>query len=78
LIEYALLGGLGALVGLALSLGAAALLVRGVFDVQFVPSVAASLGLCFAVASLTAVVGLAGSRGVLGRPPLQVLREIAG
>jgi putative ABC transport system permease protein len=78
LIEHALLGALGALVGLALSLGAAALLVRGVFDVPFTPSLVASLGLCLAVAALTAVVGLAGSRGVLGRPPLPVLREIGG
>jgi len=78
LVEYALLGGLGSLVGLALSLGAGALLVRGVFDVPFTPSVFATLGLCLAVATLTVVVGLAGSRGVLGRPPLPVLREIGG
>ena len=52
-------------------------LVVFLFDGSFRPSVTRIAGLWVSVVALTVVIGLANSRGVLGRRPLAVLREVA-
>ncbi len=75
LSEYLALGTVATASGLALAIGAAALVVPTVFDVSYTPRFA-SLGLIWlSVAGLTVVVGLLGSRELLRRPPLPILRE---
>ena len=73
--EYAALGLLGAIVGLALALVAAWLLARFAFEVPFRPAALPLLAALVGVPVLTVLVGLAGSRGLLDRPPLDVLRD---
>jgi putative ABC transport system permease protein len=74
LAEYLLLGLLAAAVGLGLALVGGWALAAFVFDVPFVPAWGAVLGALVVVPALTVAIGLAGSRGVLRRPPLDVLR----
>ena len=73
--EYLLLGLLAAAVGLGLALVGGWLLAAFVFEVAFVPAWGAILGALIVVPALTVAIGLAGSRGVLQRPPLEVLRS---
>ena len=73
--EYLSLGTLATATGLVLALGASAALARFVFEVQWAVYWAPLLGIWCAVAGMTVVVGLLGSRSLLARPPLPVLRE---
>ena len=75
--EYAALGLLGAAAGILLGTAGAALVLRFVFSVALVLPGGDLVGLGAGVVLLAAVIGLFGSRGVLGRPPLAVLREVA-
>jgi putative ABC transport system permease protein len=74
LSEYLSLGALAATVALVLAIGAGWGLARFVFDGRFTLPVLPFAGLGAAVVALTVVVGLANSREVLRRPPLEVLR----
>ena len=74
--EYLALGLLAAVSGLVLSVVAAWLLVDLVFDLRFLPAPALLAAIAAAMAVLTVFTGLVGSRGLLRRPPLQVLREL--
>jgi putative ABC transport system permease protein len=78
LTEYAALGILAGLSGVALGGIAAIALLRFVFDVPFAPAFPSLLGLWLGTALLAVAIGAAGSRGVLRRPPLAVLRDVAG
>jgi putative ABC transport system permease protein len=74
LVEYALTGLLGGLVGTAFALAAGWALARWTFEVPFLlpwVSVALTLG---AVVALTLVVGLLSGRGTYRRPTIGVLR----
>jgi putative ABC transport system permease protein len=74
LVEYAVLGGLAATVGSLLSLVASGLLARLVFKI---PAAAPPMALVISVAGvsgLTLLVGRVADRGLLGQPPLEVLR----
>jgi putative ABC transport system permease protein len=51
------------------------LLARFAFEVPFLPSPWPLLAALVGVPVLTVLVGLAGSRGLLDRPPLDVLRD---
>ncbi len=74
LVEYACLGFLAALTGIALAVGASWALAAFVFHVRFFPSFA-GLALALAAGSgLTVAAGLLASRGVLNQPPLEILR----
>jgi putative ABC transport system permease protein len=73
--EYLALGTLATATGLLLALGASAILVPQVFRGDYSIHWGPVLAIWVAVAALTVVVGLAGSRGLLRRPPLPVLRE---
>lgn len=73
--EYLALGSLATAAGLALAWAASAILVPRVFEVDYSVHLVPLLAIWAGVASLTVIVGLAGSRSLLARPPLAVLRE---
>ncbi|NJD18919.1 MAG: FtsX-like permease family protein, partial [Gemmatimonadetes bacterium] len=73
--EFLALGTLATATGLVLALAASAALARFVFEVEFSVHWGPALAVWAAVAGMTLVVGILGSRGLLTRPPLPVLRE---
>lgn len=73
--EYALLGILGSLTGMALSFGGAWLLLRVVFDRPFDPAFAAAVSIAGALLSLTVSIGLLAGRDVFRETPMSALRE---
>ncbi len=73
--EYLLLGLLAAAVGVGLALVGGWALSAFVFEVPFVPAWSGVLVALLIVPALTVAIGLAGSKGVLQRPPLEVLRS---
>lgn len=75
LVEYAILGVLGALIGSVLAIGGNALLAHFVFKIDpVVPW--GGLGLAIgAVVTVTLLAGLLSNRGVTDHPPLQILRQ---
>ncbi|MEO1633327.1 MAG: FtsX-like permease family protein, partial [Bacteroidota bacterium] len=74
--EYALLGLLAAITGGILALGAAWAIARYAFLLTtFEIGWASLVGVLVGVPLLTVAIGLAGSRGLLERPPLDVLRS---
>jgi putative ABC transport system permease protein len=74
-IEYLFLGSLAALTGIALACLSAWLLGFLMFDVTFVPTWLPIISVFVTVALLTILIGLGNSRGILDRPPLEVLRS---
>jgi putative ABC transport system permease protein len=75
MLEYFFLGGLAALVGIGLSMGFSLGLAKFIFDGVYVPHWWVATGLFVGVSGLTVLIGLYNSRGVLNRPPLEVLRR---
>lgn len=75
LAEYLALGTLATATGLVLAWIASGILVPVLFDVPYTLHLVPLLAIWAAVAGLTVVVGLLGSRSLLVRPPLAVLRE---
>ena len=73
-IEYGFLGGLAAMTGLVLSYLASWALAFFAFDSVFVPTVLPFIIVLAVVISLTILIGMLNSRGILDRPPLEVLR----
>lgn len=73
-LEYFFLGTLAAFTGILLALTASYTLARVVFDTPFHPSWLPVLILFITVCSLTVLIGLVNSRGLLNRPPYEVLR----
>ena len=76
-LEYGYLGFLGSTIGIALSLIGSQLLAVFVFDTVFVPSWIPFLVVLPGISLLVLIIGLLNSRGVLKRPPLEVLRKEA-
>jgi putative ABC transport system permease protein len=74
LAEYFALGTMAAAVAAALSAAAAWALARWVFEGRFSPQPVPLAALALGVVALTVVVGLANSREVIRRTPLEVLR----
>ncbi|MBC5991711.1 ABC transporter permease [Pontibacter cellulosilyticus] len=72
--EYLLLGALAAGTGVILSVGASWALAVFSFEVDFVPDFAPLLPVFLGITSLTVAIGMLNSRGILNRPPLEVLR----
>jgi putative ABC transport system permease protein len=72
--EYAFLGLFAALTGVALAVGGTWALTTFVFDGAFALAPGVLALTVAAVVALTVTVGLAGSRGIYDRPPLEVLR----
>ncbi|WP_317168222.1 ABC transporter permease [Pontibacter pamirensis] len=73
--EYLLLGALAAGTGIILALGASWALAIFSFEVPFVPDLAPLLPIFIGITALTVFVGMLNSRGILNRPPLEVLRR---
>jgi len=75
LTEYVALGSIATASGLVLAAVASALVVPLLFEVDPVAAVGPMVGIWAVVVALTVVTGLLGSRDLLRRPPLPVLRE---
>jgi putative ABC transport system permease protein len=74
-LEYFFLGSLAALTGIILSLAASLMLARFSFETSFTPQWLPLFLVFFCVCLLTVIIGLLNSRGVVTRPPLEILRE---
>ncbi|WP_369426403.1 ABC transporter permease [Pontibacter anaerobius] len=75
--EYLLLGALAAGTGIILSVAASWALAVFSFEVAFVPDLTPLLPVFAGITALTVFVGMLNSRGILNRPPLEVLRREA-
>ncbi len=73
--EYAALGVLGAVTGMALAFGGAWALMRFVFEDTFTPAWGAAAGIMTATVVLTVGIGLLTSRDVHRETPMTVLRD---
>ncbi len=73
--EYLALGTLASASGLLLAVVAGAVVVPKLFELAYAPRVLPLAAIWAAVAGLTVLVGLFGSRSLLTKPPLPVLRE---
>ena len=77
-VEYAVLGSLAAAAGLVLAIFGGWMMTWSVFEVPFRLDLVRLGTVWLWITGVTVVVGLIGSRGVLARPPLAVLRDVAG
>jgi putative ABC transport system permease protein len=75
LAEYALLGALGSLSGVLLSVGGAWLLMKFVFESAFSPAVLPVVIVAASMTALAIVIGLATGREVFRETPMAALRE---
>jgi len=75
LAEYALLGALGSLSGVLLSVGGAWLLMKFVFEAAFTPAVVPVAVVAASMTLLAIVIGLATGREVFRETPMAALRE---
>lgn len=73
-LEYFFLGALAAFTGILISLCASWALASFTFKTSFSPNFVPLLCLFFLISLLTVIIGLINSRGILDRPPLEVLR----
>jgi len=73
-LEYLFLGALSALTGIVIAMAGTWLLAKYSFEIPFTINLIPALVLFFIIALLTVVIGLLNSRGVLNRPPLEILR----
>jgi putative ABC transport system permease protein len=75
LSEYVALGTVATASGLLLAIAASAIVVPTIFELTYLPRFGALAAIWLVVVALTVVVGLLGSRDLLRRAPLAVLRE---
>ena len=75
LLEYFFLGALAAATGISLSLVFSEVLARVSFESSFAPQWWPVLVIFVSVCGLTILIGLYNSRGVLNKPPLEILRK---
>jgi len=73
-LEYLFLGALSALTGILIALTGSWLLAKYSFQIPFAINALPVLALFFIISGLTLVIGLLNSRGVLSKPPLEILR----
>ena len=74
-LEYFFLGALAAGAGIILSLIASWGLAKFSFETTFTPEMLPVVFLFLLITSLTVMIGLFNSRGILNKPPLEVLRS---
>lgn len=74
-LEYFFLGSLASLSGILLSLAGSWALAYFSFESEFVPNLWPMLLVYVIITGLTIIIGLLNSRGILSRPPLEVLRS---
>ncbi len=75
LTEYALLGALGSLAGVVLSVGGAWALMKFVFETSFSPAIGPVLIVGGVMTLLAIAIGLATGREVFRQTPMAALRE---
>ena len=73
-IEYFFLGALSAATGILIAVVGTWLLAKYNFDIAFNIDVLPAVALFFGITGLTILIGLLNSRGVLNKPPLEILR----
>jgi putative ABC transport system permease protein len=73
--EYLFLGALSALTGILIAIAGSWLLAKFSFEIPFQVNYVPAVILFVLTAALTIIIGLLNSRGVLNRPPLEVLRS---
>jgi len=73
-LEYLFLGVLSALTGILIAVAGAWLLAKYSFEVPFTINLLPVVILFFIISLLTVIIGLLNSRGVLNKPPLEILR----
>lgn len=74
-LEYFFLGSFAAITGIVLALASSWALARYIFETTFTPQLIPILIVFIAVSSLTVVIGLANSRFIVSKPPLEILRQ---
>jgi putative ABC transport system permease protein len=74
-LEYFFLGALAAATGILLALAGSWALARFTFETEFQPELLPVLVIFGLVSLITVAIGLANSRGILSRSPLEVLRQ---
>lgn len=74
-LEYFFLGAFAAITGIVLALGSSWALARYIFETSFTPQVIPIIIVFIAVSALTVVIGLANSRFIVSKPPLEILRQ---
>ncbi len=74
LLEYFFLGSLASLAGIILSLVASWALMNFTFGLDFNPDYTPIFWIYLIITGLTVFIGVSSSRGILSRPPLEVLR----
>jgi Predicted ABC-type transport system involved in lysophospholipase L1 biosynthesis, permease component len=74
-LEYFFLGALASATGLLLAMAGSWALAKFSFEARFTPSWLPIILLFIIISSLTVLIGLINSRGVLNKPPLEVLRR---
>jgi putative ABC transport system permease protein len=75
LAEYSLLGVLGGLTGMVLSLGGGWAVVRYIFKAPFAPALAPVAGIAAVIVGLTLLIGLLAGRDVFRETPIAALRD---
>ena len=73
-LEYLFLGSLSALTGIIIAVTGSWLLAKYSFEIPFSVSLLPAIALFLIISLLTVVIGLLNSRGVLNKPPLEILR----
>ncbi|MDB5023686.1 MAG: macB 6 [Mucilaginibacter sp.] len=74
-IEYFFLGSLSAATGILIAFAGSWLLAKYNFEIPFNADLLPALLLFLAIAILTIIIGLFNSRGILNKPPLEILRR---
>jgi putative ABC transport system permease protein len=76
-LEYLFLGTLSALTGIVIAIGSSWLLAKYTFKTPYHVDLAPVAYIFIAITGLTVIIGLLNSRGILNKPPLEVLRSNA-
>jgi putative ABC transport system permease protein len=74
-LEYFFLGALASFTGILLALAGSWALAKYSFKTSFTPQILPILIIFFAVPLITMIIGLMNSRGILSKPPLEILRQ---
>ncbi|MBB3969060.1 ABC transporter permease [Mucilaginibacter phyllosphaerae] len=74
-LEYFFLGALSALTGIVIAIGSSWLLARYTFNMPYAVNFLPVAAIFFIITLLTVIIGLLNSRGVLNKPPLEILRS---
>jgi putative ABC transport system permease protein len=75
-LEYIFLGALSALTGILIAITGSWLLAKYSLEIPFGAGLLPVAALFLIISLLTLVIGLVNSRGVLSRPPLEILRSV--